>query len=187
MSAEGRFRASGWRGREVEIPRAAGRQGPILLEFTGGLTSIFQVDVLRRSATRKDHGGQLLRVYGPRVHRALLPVGYDRVVVTRVRPRSSSGSGVSRWRLRTVEAAELPVLTGTLSGKVAGLVYFDARARVSFVWQGSTEHGELRFTSVAGFRTERLSREGATRGVVTVPGSGFLTVSTLEKWTLERR
>lgn len=187
MSAAGRFQASGCRGREVEIPRPAGKQGPVILEFKGGLSTTFQVDALRRSTTRKDDGGSVLRVYGSQPHRGLLPAGYNRVKITRVKPKPSTGTGFSRWRLRTVEAAELPVLTDTMSGKHQGFLYFDGHASVSFAWLGDTESGELHFTPAAGGKAESLTRRGDIRGVVTVPGSGFLAVSTWGRWTLERR
>ncbi|MER6346499.1 hypothetical protein ACWC10_16360 [Streptomyces sp. NPDC001595] len=66
-------------------------------------------------------------------------------------------------------------------------MYFDAPARVSFAWLGSSEHGELHFTSASGGPARKLARHGDIRGVVAVPGGGFLAVSTWGKWTLERR
>lgn len=187
MPTEGRFRASGWRGREVEIPQPAGTQRPVPLEFKGGLTTSFRVHALRRSTTRKVHGGELLYTYGPGVRRVLLPAGYNRVEVTRDKPKPSSGTGFSRWRLQTVEAAELPVLADTVCGRNEELVYFDSHARVSFAWLGAAEHGELHFTSVSGGEARTLTRHSDIRGVVTIPGSGFLAISTWGKWTLERR
>lgn len=129
----------------------------------------------------------MLNVYGSQAHRGLLPAGYNRVKITRVKPKPSTGTGFSGWRLRTVEAAELPVLTDTVSGKHQGLLYFDAHSSVSFAWLGSTESGELHFTPSSGGTAVSLTRRGDIRGVVTIPGSGFLAVSTWGKWTLERR
>lgn len=133
------------------------------------------------------HGGELLYTYGPGVRRVLLPAGYNRVEVTRDKPKPSSGTGFSRWRLQTVEAAELPVLADTVCGRNEELVYFDSHARVSFAWLGAAEHGELHFTSVSGGEARTLTRHSDIRGVVTIPGSGFLAISTWGKWTLERR
>ncbi|WP_381793899.1 hypothetical protein [Streptomyces niveus] len=159
------------------------------MQFTGGLTTSFEVVAVRRSTTRKEYGGKLLHAHGPGARRVLLPAGYDRVEVTRVKPKPSSGTGFSRWRLRTVEAAELPALadSDTMSGRNEDLVYFDGHARVSYAWLGAAEHGELHFTSASGGTARRLTRQGDIRGEVTVPGSGFLAISTWGRWTLDRR
>ncbi|RNG30426.1 hypothetical protein [Streptomyces botrytidirepellens] len=185
MPAKALFQASGWRGREVEIPRS--ERGPALLEFKGGLTTSFKVLALHRSATRKTYGEELLYSYGPKALRALLPAQYNRVEVQRVKPRPTSGTGFSRWRLRTLEVADLAGLEDVLSGEHETLVYFADRARVSFAWLGDTEHGELHFTPEYGNEARQLSRHGDIRGTVTVPGAGFLAVRTFGKWTLEKR
>lgn len=187
MAARGRFRASGWRGREVEIPRPEGERGPALLEFKGGSTTSFKVHALRRSTTRKSYGEELLYSYGPGSRRVLLPAGYHRVEIRRVKPSHTSGTGFSRWRLRTLEVADLPRLADTLSGKHETLVYFADRARVSFAWLGDTEEGELRFAHEGGGETRALNQRGTIRGVITVPGAGVLAVRTFGKWTLERQ
>ncbi|TPQ17859.1 hypothetical protein [Streptomyces sporangiiformans] len=187
MPAEGRFRASGWRGREVEIPRLEGQRGPALLEFKGGLTTSFKVSALYRSATRKIHGDALLYSYGPRARRVLLPARYNRVAIRRVKPSHTSGTGFSRWHLRTLEVADLPKLVDTLAGKHETLVYFDGSARVSFAWLGDTEYGELHFTPEGGGESRELTRRGHIRGTVVIPGEGFLAVRHCDQWTLERR
>ncbi|GAA3789522.1 hypothetical protein GCM10022206_31850 [Streptomyces chiangmaiensis] len=187
MHAEGQFRASGWRGREVEILRPEGQRGPALLEFKGGLTTSFKVHALYRSTTRKLLGEELLYSYGPRVRRVLLPAQYNRVEIRRVKPSRTSGTGFSRWRLRTLNAADLPRLADTLSGKHETLVYFDGHTRVSFAWLGDTEYGELHFTPEAGGEAEQLTRHDQIRGTVTVPGDGLLAVRRSDKWTLERQ
>ncbi|MDN0194235.1 hypothetical protein [Streptomyces sp. S.PNR 29] len=178
---------SGWRGREVELPRPEGQRGPALLEFKGGLTTSFTVHELYRSATRKVQGRQLLYTYGPRTRRFLLPARYNRVEIRRVKPRPTSGTGFSRWHLRMVEVADLARLADTLAGKHDTLVYFDGPARVSFAWLGDAEYGELHFTREGGGEARQLTRRGDVRGTVVVPGAGFLAVSTFGKWTLERQ
>ncbi|MGW7080374.1 hypothetical protein ACWGH2_25675 [Streptomyces sp. NPDC054871] len=185
MPDKGSFRKSGWRGREVEIPRREGQRGPTLLEFRGGVTTSFKVRALNRSSTRKAYGEELLYAYGPRTLRVLLPARYNRVEIERVKPRPTSGTGFARWHLRTLDAADLPRLTATVSGKRETLLYVEQRARVSFAWLGDTEYGELHFAPEDGGEAQQLTRTTAIRGTVAVPGGGFLAVRRSEKWTLE--
>lgn len=186
MADEGRFRASGWRGREVEIPSSGRVAGPVVLELKGGLTTLFRLRAMRRSSTHKSYGDEITSTYGPRARRAMLPSGYHRVEVHRVSPGKSTGSGFARWKLRTLDVAELSVLKDTLSGRNDDVVFFDGPARCSFVWEGRFEGGRLRFTSVTGGIAREISAEHAIRGVVVVPGKGFLSVSTWGPWTLKR-
>ncbi|MFE2291298.1 hypothetical protein [Streptomyces sp. NPDC059452] len=186
MTDKGRFRASGWRGREVGIPDSVRAAGPVVLELKGGLTTSFTVRAMRRSDTHKSYGEQFLGSYGPRARRAMLPGGYNRVEVGRVSPGSNTGSGFARWRLRSLDVSELSVLTDTLSGRNDDVVFFDGPARCSFVWRGRFESGQLRFTSASGGTAREISEQGAIRGEVAVPGKGFLAVSTWGRWTLER-
>ncbi|MFJ9638547.1 hypothetical protein [Streptomyces sp. NPDC101178] len=186
MADEGRFRASGWRGREVEIPSSLRAAGPVVLEFKGGLTTTFRLRAMRRSSAHKSYGEEITDTPGPRARRAMLPGGYNRVEVSRVSPGNNTGSGFARWKLRTLDVAELSVLKDTLSGRNDDVVFFDGPARCSFVWEGRFESGRLRFTSVTGGTAREISAEHAVRGVVAVPGKGFLCVSTWGPWTLKR-
>lgn len=186
MADEGRFRASGWRGREVGIPSSVRAAGPVVLELKGGLTTRFRLQAMRRSDTYKSYGEEITATYGPRARRAMLTDGYHRVEVQRVSPGKNTGSGFARWKLRTLDVTELSVLADTLSGRNDDVVFFDGHARCSFVWKGRLESGRLRFTPAGGGTARDISAQGAIRGVVVVPGKGFLSVSTWGPWTLKR-
>ncbi|WP_411079790.1 hypothetical protein [Streptomyces sp. cmx-18-6] len=186
MSDDERFRASGWRGREVRIPRPAGTPGPVVLEFKGGVTTSFQLYAGKRTATYRSYGEQLLRTGGPRARRVLVPSHCNHVGVHRISPGRNVGTGFARWRLRAVDTAELPVLTDTLSGKCEDVVFFDRPARFSFAWDGSLANGRLYFTRADGGEARAVGLEGVFRGVTVVPGGGFLSVSVSEPWTLKR-
>ncbi|MFJ6510545.1 hypothetical protein ACIQMO_09915 [Streptomyces sp. NPDC091406] len=183
---QGRFRASGWRGREVALPRAAGAAGPVALEFKGGVTTSFSLHARQRSATYKSYGEHLCRTEGPGRRRVLVPAHCNNVEVSRLSPGRSSGSGFARWRLRVLDTAELSVLTETLSGRNEDVVYFAGSARFSFHWRGSGESGRLHFTRATGGEPRAAGMPGVIRGVTVVPGEGFLSIATSGPWTLKR-
>ncbi|MEU1619691.1 hypothetical protein ABZ479_20625 [Streptomyces sp. NPDC005722] len=177
-------RWSGWLSREIEIAENV-LDNPVPVEIRGGWTSNFQIFPLRKTSCEIVTGRELGWTRGVRPTRAVVPAGFNFLRVVRRCPGRSVG-GFARWRLSVLSGAELPLLSGTVSGSGAAVFRYEGGpAGVTFDFHSEITANALVFNRAAGGEVIRLSEHSQIKGVGRLPGAGLLSVPDCRQWVVK--
>ncbi|MFE2544116.1 hypothetical protein [Actinacidiphila glaucinigra] len=177
-------RWGGWRSREIKIAENM-LESPLPVEIRGGWTSNFQIFPVRKTSHEIVTGGELGWTRGARPIRAVVPAGFNSLRVVRRCPGRSVG-GFARWRLTVLSGAELPLLSGTVSGNGAAVFRYEGGpAGVSFDFHSEITANSLVFNRAAGGEPIRLSQHSQIKGVGRLPGAGLMSVPDCRQWVVK--
>jgi len=177
------FPVSGWRTRTIPVHRPRGAPAILTVRSRGPLTDFFVHPVVETPGV-KEEGPLLLQTFGTEPHMFVLPGRYTHVKVERI---GRGASGIARWNLDRTSPGDLRLLRGRVTG---------AGAEV-FKWNGGEGLLRFDFTHKYGFRSvfgffsfengeeERMEREGKSRGTVTIPGPGFVSIQAPGNWQVD--